>query len=179
MKKLSRRTDALIDAMLRYAVEPFLKIAGIVLCLVILLQIVGREMLDHPYRWTDEISRMVFVWFSFVGAVYALAKSQHLGMSLVLDAAPRPLARLLGILIGLSIVTFGVIVCYGASTVMEASGRQVTTVLRLPTWYIYLVFPIMGAGFVLCGLSQLLAVLSGRSVSSTAHGEDELAESAG
>ncbi|MCF3933268.1 TRAP transporter small permease [Acuticoccus sp. M5D2P5] len=178
MTELSRRTDALIAAILRYGIEPFLKIAGIALCLVILLQIGGREILDAPYRWTDEVSRMIFVWFSFIGAVYALAKGQHLGMTLILDNAPRPLARVLTILIGVSTILFGIVVCYGSSTVMEAAGRQVSTVLRLPMWYIYIVFPIMGVGFALCGLSQIFAALSDRFVHVTAHGVEELKESA-
>lgn len=172
MTELSQATDAVIAALLRYAVEPFLKVAGIALCLVILLQIFGREMFDQPYRWTEEVSRMIFVWFSFVGAVYALAKGQHLGMSLILDVAPRPVVRALEVAIGLCTITFGVIVCYGVIDVIEASGKQVTTVLRLPHWQIYIVFPIMGVGFILCGLSKILAVLSGRSLHGTIAGDD-------
>ena len=46
-------------------------------------QVVFRLVLDHPLAWSEELSRYLFVWLSFVGGALAVAEGSHFKMDLL------------------------------------------------------------------------------------------------
>ena len=40
-------------------------------------QVGFRLVLDHPLAWSEELSRYLFVWLSFVGGALAVAEGSH------------------------------------------------------------------------------------------------------
>ena len=65
----------------------------IALCLAVMVvlvfgNVVLRYGFDSNIAMSDEISRWLFVWVTFLGAVVALHKNEHLGMDMVVDRLP-------------------------------------------------------------------------------------------
>lgn len=65
----------------------------IALCLAVMVvlvfgNVVLRYGFDSSIAMSDEISRWLFIWVTFLGAVIALHKNEHLGMDMVVDRLP-------------------------------------------------------------------------------------------
>jgi TRAP-type transport system small permease protein len=65
----------------------------IALCLAVMVvlvfgNVVLRYGFDSSISMSDEVSRWLFVWVTFLGAVVALQKHEHLGVDMVVDRLP-------------------------------------------------------------------------------------------
>ncbi len=104
------------------------------------LQILSRT-LSQAYTWTEELSRYLLVWSTFLGATLAYKRGLHISVTLFLDLFPgrvRSAAVVAGTL--LSMLFFAVIAWYGFS-LMAMQIFQVSPALQLPMRWIYLVIP--------------------------------------
>lgn len=70
---------------------PLRLIVGIAFLTVVLLtlaQIFFRFVLDRPLIWSEELSRLLVVWITFIGAVVVCWDARHLNVDVVLTALP-------------------------------------------------------------------------------------------
>lgn len=86
--------------------------------ILIFLNVGLRYIFNSGLVWAEELTRFLFVWLVFVGAVMALQENNHLGFTSVIKAMPRAIKKLffvssnimmLGVLIMLLIGTFQII----------------------------------------------------------------------
>ena len=49
--------------------------------LIMLLQVIMRYVFNNSLSWPEELSRILFVWFTFIGLSYATAKQSHVKMT--------------------------------------------------------------------------------------------------
>ncbi len=54
------------------------------MCILIMLQILFRYLVNWPLAWTEEIARYLFVWLIYFGASYAVKMRRHLKVDAVL-----------------------------------------------------------------------------------------------
>jgi TRAP-type transport system small permease protein len=111
----------------------------------VFLQVLVRFVFKYPLPWTEEITRLAFVYSIFVGATLAVRARDHIAVDFVLvllPPGPRLAARLLGTaLVG---VFLGYMTWQGIEFV-RATGIQMTPVLQIPFRYLYAVIPLSGA----------------------------------
>jgi TRAP-type C4-dicarboxylate transport system permease small subunit len=60
---------------------------------LIFSNVVGRYALNAGFAGGEELSRLLFVWLVFLGAILALQRQAHLGVELVQARLPRRLRR--------------------------------------------------------------------------------------
>jgi TRAP-type C4-dicarboxylate transport system permease small subunit len=145
MNALNRLVD-------RIAVALF---AGILL--LVNLQIVSRFVLSISVPWTEEVSRLVFIWLAYIGAAIGLRE----GTLIVIDTLPQMLGPRAQSWIEpfVRIVSFAVIVfLFAASLPLVASVWPTTlqTVDWISNGWAYLAFT---ASFGLMTLHSLAAVV--------------------
>ena len=51
--------------------------------LILLSGVISRYVFGRPLTWTDDVASLLFVWLSMLGAVVALARNQHLRLTIV------------------------------------------------------------------------------------------------
>lgn len=80
------------------AFSRFLEIAIVaclaVMCVLVFGNVVLRYGFDSGIVWSEEMSRLVFVWLIFLGAILAAKDHAHIVFDSLLQALPAPLRTL-------------------------------------------------------------------------------------
>ncbi len=140
---------ALLDRLLKYLLT-FL--VGL-LTVSVFLQVLIRFVFKYPLPWTEEVSRIAFVYAIFLGAAIAVRQKTHLNVDFVLVVLPTPVARAVKLVGTLLVGIFLVFMTWQGMVFVQATGVQVTPVMQIPFRYLYLIIPSSG------GLMLLYLVL--------------------
>lgn len=146
------------DCIFKYLINPVVKLSGVALLLVILLQIFGRSFLKTPPPWTEEMSRFIFLWYCFLGCAVTLRNKQHLGLDYFYNKFSPSVRRVIDIVIQILTLVFGLYVAYYGTTLLDVVRKRVAPITRLSMRWFYLVLPIMGALFVLLAIENLIDI---------------------
>ena len=126
---------SVLDRLLRWLLALLLG----VLTASVFLQVLVRFVFKYPLPWTEEVSRLSFVYSIFVGATIAVREKTHINVDVVLVALPARMARAMQLLVFLCFVIWQGVVF------IRATGIQMTPVLQIPFRHLYLVIPVSGA----------------------------------
>jgi TRAP-type C4-dicarboxylate transport system permease small subunit len=123
----------------------------IVIVALIFSNVVGRYALGASFAGAEELSRLLFVWLVFLGAILALRRGAHLGMTLVqarLSTSARKTCAIVSHL--LSLYVMGLFV----------QGSWVQTQIGLTTYSTVLHFPnaLVSLAGVVCAISMCLVL---------------------
>lgn len=141
------------------AVKVIVFIAIISMIIIISLQIISRVLFD-ALIWSEEASRYLLVWSTFLGTTMAYKKGMHIAVTFVVEAFPKKLNKAFRLLsIVLSMVFFAVGIKYGAEYI-GLQTYQVSAALRIPMKYIYTVIPFSFVIMMIHGMSAFIAVVS-------------------
>ena len=61
-------------------VDWFAALAVVVMTLLVFFQVANRYILGWIVPWTEEVSRILFIWITFVGAYIALKANSHIAV---------------------------------------------------------------------------------------------------
>lgn len=126
--------------------------------LAIFAQVIFRYILKSPLSWSEELSRYLFVWVSFIGSVVAARRRQHVGVELLVNRFPPKAQALIRSLANLVTAAFFLIILYNVLKMWPKLMVQTTPALKLPMGYPYLGLAI-GCG--LMALSYLTEAIDG------------------
>ncbi len=115
----------------------------------VFLQVLIRFVFKYPLPWTEEVSRIAFVYSIFVGATIAVREKAHLNVDFVLVVLPQGLALAIK-MVGTALVgIFLVFMTWQGVVFVRATGVQVTPVMQVPFRYLYLIIPTSGGVMLL------------------------------
>ena len=132
---------AVLDRLLKFLL---IFLVGL-LTLSVFLQVLIRFVFKYPLPWTEEVSRIAFVYSIFVGAVIAVREKAHLNVDFVLVVLPQGLARAIKLLGTVLVGIFLAYMTWQGVVFVRATGVQVTPVMQVPFRYLYLIIPSAGA----------------------------------
>ncbi|SDM67490.1 TRAP-type C4-dicarboxylate transport system, small permease component [Franzmannia pantelleriensis] len=150
LQRIERAVDAVI--------QPLVFAGMAALIATITLQIVSR-VLFSAVGWTEEVSRFLLIWITFLGATLAFQRGRHIAVTFVVEALPRRLqrlARIAALLVALGFMITLVVIGY---EYMHAQSFQRSASLRLSMTYIYAVIPLTAALMSWYALVDLVEVL--------------------
>jgi TRAP-type transport system small permease protein len=136
---------------LEHLVEWLMALALAVMVVLIFGNVVLRYAFSSGIAWAEEVSRLMFVWLIFLGAILALRRHAHLGVELVQARLPRRARRACAVVSHL-LMLYGLwlfLVGSWAQTVIGVSTYS--TVLRYPTAF-------MASAGLVCAASMMLIV---------------------
>jgi C4-dicarboxylate transporter DctQ subunit len=116
-----------------------------VLTVCVFLQVLIRFVFKFPIPWTEEVSRIAFVYIIFIGATIAVRDRAHINVDFLLVMLPPRMAcwvRRIGVLLVAGFLCF---VIWQGIVFVRATGVQVTPVMQLPFRHLYLIIPTSGA----------------------------------
>ena len=103
------------------------------------LQIFCRYVLNSPLSWTDEVSRYLFVWFTFMGVSYCTLTDNHIRIDILETLVPKLKKPFM--FIGDAMVLAFALYMYIPSwkQLLDLKARKVTSpALMIPMWIVYL-----------------------------------------
>jgi len=106
--------------------------------LIMLLQVIMRYVFNNSLSWPEELARILFVWFTFIGLSYSTAKRIHVRIDLLVNVFPAGLKNTILFLVDLLMLSFFIIIgAKGISALnkLVISG-QATAALGIPIQYI-------------------------------------------
>lgn len=120
----------------------FLCIVSIaMLVIVVFTQVVSRA-LNYSLPWTEELSRLVIVWLTFLGTSLAIHEKMHLAVTFFVKKVRPTIRKGIYFFVHLlTIVFYGILVFYGFTLMFSAAGN-VTPTLQLPMSLFYAAIPV-------------------------------------
>ena len=155
---LLARANRWLETLLAY-------LAGLCLAgftIVVLVDVIYRQVLSIPLMWPSEWSVMTFIWSVLLGASVAARRRAHFVVE-VLPALSRPLELTVRFLVAvLSLVFALVLLVYGLDMTMTGA-RRFTPMMGYPMVYVFAAFPFAGLAIGLFSLEHLIEVFSAKS----------------
>ena len=119
------------------------------ICMALMLLIVGatflqvfcRKALNAPLTWSEEFSRLVFIWMSCLGCAIAVRTKQHISFELLVDRCiPRAGQTAIRVLTDLMLIVFLLWTLPSSAELTARMNRTLSAALRWPTGLFYLGF---------------------------------------
>ena len=127
----------------------------VVMTLLVFTNVLSRYVLHMSLSFSDEITTNLFILLSMMGTAIATKRRAHLGLTILTDAVPEKVRKVL-ITLGFAIGTaFSAALCYyGIQMVLQQINLgQVTPTMQWPEW-IFGTFIPFGALFVTIRFAQ-------------------------
>lgn len=129
-------------------------------------QMVSRYFLNSPLAWVEEVSMIILIWMTFIGAVWLVRKDQHIRVEL-LDELGYPRVRtVLYTLYDLASIAFLILLAIGGYQLIDLMSWDRTPALQIPYSFIVSIVPVtaalMAVGFVLQIVRRLKAAGVGK-----------------
>lgn len=123
----------------------FLTIMVIGMLVTLTLQIVGR-ISGHPFPWTEETSRYLFLWMMFVALASGANEVEYSRVTILLQYSPKFVKKLSEILYAVCVAgIFVFMIIWGWQVVQQQiMFNEMGTALRIPMWIIGICQPIAG-----------------------------------
>lgn len=122
------------------------------LTVIVWLQVFQRYIMNSSLSWSEELSRYILVWISFLGASVAARRGENLGIELVRDRLePGTRRAVVAVAEGFVLIFWIFIVYYGIRYAFQ-NLTQMSASLPISYGYVYFGIPV---GATLMGLQAL------------------------
>jgi len=145
----------ILDFAIFKPVEILVIIFGVLLAGVVFLQVLLRYLMDVPFAWTEEVSRVLLLIWVMLGAALAYRKDRHMGLDFV-EALFRGKAKLIFIIFRRILVIIFSCFLFYQGFLLTQRLRAVTPILGIPLNYVYYIIPISMGMFTIWALIQLI-----------------------
>jgi TRAP-type C4-dicarboxylate transport system permease small subunit len=142
-------------------VEGLLALALAAMVAMIFGNVVLRYLFDDGILVSEELSRFLFLWLTFLGAVVVLHRAGHLGFDTLVQMLPRGGRLLCRAVADLATLAVCLIFLWGAWPQALANMDNASPVSGLPLGWAYMAAVVSGAGLSLLTLADLVLVLRG------------------
>lgn len=145
----------------------FLGVVSVVLFAVLVCvtgwQVFARQVLHSPSTWSEELSKILFVWLAFAGSAFLFGERGHIAVDIIARKLPVSAQRILQIIVQVIIFIFAVLaMVWGGYLAASIAWNQQMTALPLTLGWVYVIIPIAGVFIAFFAAVDLIAVATGR-----------------
>lgn len=134
-----------------------------VLVCVTVWQVFSRQVLNDPSTWSEELSKILFVWLSFAGSAFLFGERGHIAVDFIARKLPLAGQRILQIIVQIIVVLFAVLaMIWGGYLASSIAWNQQMTALPLTLGWVYVIIPIAGVFIAIFAVMDLIAVATGK-----------------
>ena len=127
-------------------VENFLMLLGMILAVsIIFMQVILRYCFHSALPWAEELSRYLFIYFTWIGASAAISTNQHIRLDILSNRHPA-VGRFLEPLVTLVCFSMAAFMLFNGLSLIETMARNSASspTLKLPMWCFYAAVPAGG-----------------------------------
>lgn len=125
------------------------------LVVIVFWQVVCRFVLRSSSGWTSEISTLIFVWATYLGAALAIRSGSQISMTLIVGKVGRPVKQIIQIIAAIICeIFYGVFTAAGVAAVIKFSATT-TASLRIPMPWAYGAFVVSGIIMLVFGIGEI------------------------
>ena len=117
------------------------------LCVFIMAQVIYRYVFNDPLFWTEELSRFLFVWLTFIGFGVAVHRKQEMRVAFFADMFSPRIRQWVSVISYILILTTCATVAFRGYLFALESYDVLSVAIELPWMWIFMAVPI-GFGLV-------------------------------
>ena len=136
----------------RFSVDAMSMITLAAMVTLVFANVVLRYVFDSGLAWSEEVSRITFVWLVFLGIVIAYQENEHLAVDILVSRLKGRAAKVVGFIRILVSVLILLACAIGGVKLMVLTQNQGLPSTGLPTPIIYL------AGVISCLACSVILV---------------------
>jgi len=133
------------------ALEYFSMACVLLMTLLVIAQVVLRYVFNDPLTWSEEMSRIVFIYLAYLGIGAAYGRRRHMFIDALVALLPARMRRILEfVVVGIASAFLLAVIGIAFRSIAELHRVDITTpALEYPMALVYLVIPL--------GLAALIA----------------------
>jgi TRAP-type transport system small permease protein len=146
MPRLISLTNRLLDILLASLL--------VTISVLIFLNVGLRYVFNSGLVWAEELTRFLFVWLVFLGAVAALAENNHLGFTSVVKAMPPTIKKTFFVTSNVMMLGVLLLLLDGGYNIMPIAMMNSGAATGLPMAVMYgVVLPMAGAMAIIIAIN--------------------------
>ena len=126
--------------------EEYLLIGSLVFnVLLIFSQILMRTIFNYSLSWTEELSRYIFIWQTWLGTSIALKYKQHIRVEILINIFKKAKnKKILEISVNLIWIAFSIFLLYAGTLLCKSmiARNVLSSGMRIPLVFVYSCLPI-------------------------------------
>lgn len=135
----------------------------LVMTLIVVVQVLFRYLFNIPLSWTDESSRFLMIYMTYLCLPFVYLADKNIAMTFVTEMVEKKMPRLFALfsLLGhiAAILVFAVWIYFGWN--FYQTGSVMADSLPIPMYCIYIAPPVMMAVTILYALQKSIAAIRG------------------
>ena len=124
--------------------------------LFVFLNVVLRTCFNSGLTWSEELSRYLFVFVTYVGAISAMRVNGHLGVDTLISRVPRPLQMVMYVVSQLVSAALMCILVHGAGKMVLQNTESRTAALGISYALLYSAGIITGVSIAAMALANIV-----------------------
>ncbi|HYL79372.1 MAG TPA: TRAP transporter small permease [Candidatus Acidoferrum sp.] len=116
-----------------------------IIAILVFAQVIARYMLNASLAWSEEATRLLFIYLVFFGFVVAVQTGRNLHVDLLVARMPAGPRRWMGILVHLVSAAFLAVVAWQGMSLVRQVSEQRTPALQLSKSFFYVPIPAASA----------------------------------
>lgn len=113
-----------------------------VMCVLMVLQLMSRYIFSSPLLFTEEFSRLSYVWVAFLGMAIAHRRRDHIRVELFFNMLPPGARKVAEVIINLCCCVILAYLGYWGVEYMIFNQWNVAASVDFPLYYVYAALPV-------------------------------------
>ena len=117
-----------------------------IICLATMVVFTGMQIVcrlaDNALAWSEEATRYLMVWATFLGASCVYKRMGHINVTLLQAMVPNSFQTVMRAACHMLCVAFALLAVVHGVDYMEMQSTQLSAALRIPMSWVYLAIPV-------------------------------------
>ncbi|MEI3607669.1 TRAP transporter small permease [Pseudogracilibacillus sp. SE30717A] len=111
---------------------------------IIIVQVFSRQIFNYTPSWSEEVSKLLFVWVAFLGIAYGFRERLHIALGLVIDRLSEKLQTVFDVFSKILILGLSIAMLYYGLRFTMLMGSSTMPGTGLPSSVLYAAIPVSG-----------------------------------
>jgi TRAP-type C4-dicarboxylate transport system permease small subunit len=117
------------------------------------MTVITRKIFNFVFFWSEEVTLLLLVWFSFMGMAIGFREGLHLAMDLIEGYLPKVVNTIMDRIIDISTFIFGLYLVFQGWDFTVLMHDSTLPATKLPNSVLYAVMPV--SGLMTCAYAAL------------------------
>jgi len=119
-----------------------LAVLGAVLFFTVTLGVIYRYVFQMQLTWSYELSILLYIWVTFIGAAIAIREGGHVEITVIVDALPTKVRNVLLVVKNVILMAIFVLGVYYGIEVVQRTRRQMFETIPISRAWTYSALPV-------------------------------------